>query len=205
MSSQGRLKLTRLCSSSIVEDIANYCRAHTSFALAYFYFDFTNPEKQRSRALIRSFLTQLCHSFTACPEVLVELYARYQDGRQQPTEAELIVALKTLIESMPNVYLVVDALDECLEREDLLQLLTQIASWRLDNLHILATSRRERDIEDVLMQLTSACIGLESATVDADIQVYLRTTLANDPRFKIWTVDELQEIKNALMQRAQGM
>lgn len=52
-----------------------------------------------------------------------------------------------------NVYIVFDALDEHLERDKLLTLLGLIHNWGIDTLHLLATSRQERGIEDVLKRL----------------------------------------------------
>lgn len=173
--------------------------------MAYFYFDFNDPNKQKTSALIRSLLTQLPFSSTGGRDVLPELHAYCQGGRRQPTTVELMVVLKNVIESIPNVYLVVDALDECSERVELLGLLSEIANWKCNNLHILGTSRRERDIEDSLTQLTSTHVELKPDIVDADIRTYLSLKLVKDPRFKMWTAEERREIEGALMQRAQGM
>lgn len=73
---------------------------------------------------------------------------------------------------------------------DLLGLLTEIAIWRLNTLHILATSRMMRDIEDALMQLISANVELDNDIVDADIRIYLGAKLVKDPRLKIWTAED---------------
>lgn len=48
------------------------------------------------------------------------------------------------------MYLVLDALDECITRSTLLKGLEEMDHWDLPNLHILVTSREETDIEDSL-------------------------------------------------------
>lgn len=180
-------------------------QADPSFALVYFYFDFNVHKKQQSSSLLRSLLTQLVSDFPECLDALVELHSQCQKGVQQPTPDSLFHALKSMIECLQGVYVVVDALDECSDPTDLLALMTEITSWKLDNLHILATSRRERYIEDSLGQLVSAQIGLDSSVVDEDIRTYLSAKLGMDPRFKKWTAEEHLEIEDTLIGGADGM
>jgi hypothetical protein len=78
------------------------------------------------------------------------------------------------------VYIIVDALDECSEREELLVLIEDIIDWKLTTLHTLATSRKEQDIEDCLSTLVSNEIDIQSTLVDADIRVHVRERLRND-------------------------
>ena len=98
-----------------------------------------------------------------------------------------------------------DALDECSDQDELLAVLTDIADWRLHNSHVLATSRRERYIEECLTQIVSSHTNLDSDLVDEDIRCYLRTTLVKDLRFSIWTATERQETEEEIMKRANGM
>ena len=114
--------------------------------------------------------------------------------------------LKSVIECFNlHVYLIIDALDECSDQTDLLMVLAEIAGWKLYNLHVLATSRREPDIEKRLTPIVSSIISLDSDLVDTDIRLYISTTLVRDPRFRIWTAAERNEIETNLMQQARGM
>lgn len=85
-----RLKLTQLRSSTIIENVAKDCEGNSGFALAYFYFDFTDSNKQKSASVIRSFLTQLCFQTSVCPDVLVRLHAQCQNGSQQASTTDLM-------------------------------------------------------------------------------------------------------------------
>ena len=114
--------------------------------------------------------------------------------------------LKSVIECFNlHVYLMIDALDECSDQTDLLMVLAEIAGWKLDNLHVLATSRREPNIEKHLTPIVSSIVSLDSDLVDADIRLYLSTTLVRDLRFRIWTAAERSEVETNLMQQARGM
>lgn len=192
-------------SSTIVEVIERHCQSELSSTPAYFYFDFNDSEKQKSSSLLRSLLTQLSISSHGCPEVLTKLYAECIKREQQPTDAALLTALKSIVGLLEHVYIIVDALDECSDQDELLAMITEISNWKLTNLHLIATSRRERNIEDGLTQLITAQINLGSDLVDADIQIHLSSKLDMDPKFKKWTADERLEIKDTLMQQANGM
>ena len=191
-------------SSAIIEDVTNYCnlKENTDFALAYFYFDFTDPIKRITYSLIGSFLTQLSFQLRECPHELLKLHAKH--GSQRAPTADLMKALKSIIERFQHAYFIIDALDECSEREQLLGVLTEIADWKLQNLHVLVTSRRGRDIEKRLTQIASSHLNLDSDLVDEDIRRYLRTTLVNDTRFKIWFAADRQEIEDTLVKGAHG-
>lgn len=198
-------KLTWAQSSTVIEDITKYCQENESYALAYFYFDFNDPKKQQSTYLLRSLLTQLSHKSPKCLDILLALRTKYDNGSKQPISADLLNTLKNVIGCFHHVYLAVDALDECSDQDDLLDALAKMANWKLDNLHVLATSRSERRIEDGLGPIVSEQVGLDSDLVDADIQIHLSAKLQIDARFKKWTAEERLEIKDTLITGAHGM
>lgn len=73
-----------------------------------------------------------------------------------------------MIQEFPQTYIILDALDECADREGLMEVLEKIAGWKLQNLHLLVTSRKERDIERSLDRFVAVCLHSELA--DKDIQ-----------------------------------
>jgi hypothetical protein len=103
-------KLINFYSSTIIQDIAHHCQAETSFAMAYFYFD---VNKQQSRNLVQSLLTQFSVQCPKCPEVLNTVYSQHLKGVQEPTMQGLLVVLKQIIQSFQHSYIVIDTLDEC--------------------------------------------------------------------------------------------
>ncbi|KAF2818594.1 hypothetical protein CC86DRAFT_336723, partial [Ophiobolus disseminans] len=102
-----------------------------------------------------------------------------------------------------------DALDECAQRADLTEMLEAMASWQLPNVHLVVTSRRERDIESSLQGLVDPqnAICLQSEVVDKDIQQYVRQRLSGNKGLSKWGKDAAlrQEIEMALMQGSKGM
>src|ERR1700727_936745 len=124
-----------------------YCQSDPAFALGYFYFDFRDPAKQGYENLVRSLIEQFAGRGTGTPESLRTLFSQHRDGARQPTVKVLVEALREIVCGFQQTYIIVDALDECSEREKLLVLIEDIMGWKLSTLHILATSRKEQDIE----------------------------------------------------------
>src|SRR5438034_5616284 len=126
---------------------------HSASAIIFFYFDFNDREKQRHDDLIRSLILQLSTQSASVPEALKDLYSRHRDGQQMPPTERLVETLKEIIGDLDHVYIIIDALDECKERGELLLLLNNMTRWYEGKLRILATSRREKDIEDAFESL----------------------------------------------------
>jgi len=138
------------------------------------------------------------------PEALNALFAR-NHGRQQSASDALALTLQHMVGDFHQTFIILDALDECKEREELLGLIENIVNWKLEKLHILATSRRERDIEEALEPLITGQTCIQSAFVNADIHTHLCERLQNDPKLGKWDDDVQMEIKKTLMDGAHGM
>lgn len=194
-----------MCSSTIVQDVTLQYKSEPGVAVAYFYFDFNDTEKQRHENLLRSLIVQLSIQSANTPESLSALFARSQDGQQRPTTDALALALESILRDFQQIFIILDALDECKEREELLGLIENIAKWNLEKLHILATSRREREIEDSLEPLITGQICIQSALVNADIHIHICERLQNDPKLRKWPANVQMEIEKTLMDGAHGM
>ena len=192
-------------SSTVLEAVKSQYKSSPTVAIAYFYFDFNDSEKQRHDKFTRSLLEQLVWRSPKALACLELLFSRCQDGKQQPTQDALEVALQQILDLPGKTFIILDALDECKEREELLLLLEHLTLWGAGNLHVLATSRRERDIEESLKPLVTSEICLQSALVNVDIDTHISQRLQNDPKLKRWPASIREEIKDALMEGAQGM
>ena len=176
-------------------------------AVLFFYFDFNDTAKQRHEKMIRSLICQLFnHSEIS---VLKDLYLSCFNGGRQPTIEGLLSTLRQMMASMRDIYIILDALDECIERSELLVDLEQMMDWNDANSHILAISRREMDIEEALTPLGDfrLKIDIRSTTISADIRTYIHDRLQVDRRLKRWQKDpKIQlEIENTLLGKAHGM
>jgi osmotically-inducible protein OsmY len=139
------------------------------------------------------------------PPCLDALFTRCQNGEQQPTTDALADTLREILGSFQQAFVILDALDECMEREELLELIETILAWKIENLHILATSRNEKDINDFLESLVTGQISIEGASVDADIRTHIREQLKKDSKLRKWPANIQTEIEETLMKGAAGM
>lgn len=205
-----------ILSATIIEDVLHHCRLKSALAVAYFYFDFNDGEKQRHEKMVCSLLWQVSLQSTDAFDVLESLFASCGDGRQQPSHDTLLGSLKKAIQGFEGTFIVLDALDECEERFELLEDIQTIAAWNLGKLHILTTSRRLKDIEEslgtsiddqeeVCIQKEKVCI--QSAIVNDDIRAYVHERLTTDQRLKRWRNQPIvqEEIETTLMEKADGM
>lgn len=111
--------------------------------------------------------------------------------------------------SIAEVFIVVDALDECPSREGLLRSIKQIRELKGQNLHMLVTSRPERDIESSFDQWLQEDqdLNIESSVVNADIRIYITGCLERDERLTKWANNPLTRtlLEDTLMDKAAGM
>jgi hypothetical protein len=175
----------------------------------YFYFDFNDARKQDPELMLRSLLSQLLQASSKLPKSIDALFSACGDGQQQPALHSLLQVTSQVIQHFTHVYVVLDALDECTKRQELMNLLETMAEWQHKNVHLLMTSRKERDIETSLEnyveERNSLC--LQSHIVDDDIQRYVRQRLSQDKALAKWNKDAAvrEEIEDVLMQGARGM
>ena len=118
--------------------------------------------------------------------------------------------IQKTIDRLPKTYIIVDALDECQDREALLKFLRHLCSFNPSKLHLLATSR-ECDITKRLSANVTCAMNIQSAVVDKDIEVYIDHLLENDDQLQKWRevsvrgIGAFEYIKSGLMLKANGM
>jgi hypothetical protein len=176
--------------------------------MVYFYFDFSDATKQQLRGLLRSLLTSLSQQLTCTSHDLARLYSQCYNGGQQPHHDNLVSTLMEMLGQFERVYVIVDALDECRDSEErcrLLEFMKYLVHQSPGNIHILATSRWEADIEACLKCLVSHEVNLQTAPVDCDIRMYLRHQLESNSRLGRWGEQGRRLIEENLMGRANGM
>ncbi|OBT84786.1 hypothetical protein VE02_06923 [Pseudogymnoascus sp. 03VT05] len=198
-----------ILSSTVTQDILHYCANDPGKVVAYFYFDFTDADKQKAELMVRSLISQLSEQCIKMPSTLDALYSSSDKGNRQPSLDALMNVLQQILEEFPQSYLILDALDEGADRLELLSILEQMARWQLEELRVLVTSRQLGDIKSSLEDIVNGeyIICLQSQVVDKDIQSYVRQRLSDDKRLKKWQKDDeiRREIEATLMEGTRGM
>ena len=190
-------------SSTAIDSLFNAAadKAH----VVYYYFDFQDREKQSVGNYLRHIIVQLSTQIKETTPIMEALYNFHSRQSTIPNVAELKDVIRRMTSSAPSIYLVIDALDECQERESLLEFMGELQGWGLANLHVFATSRQETDIEDSLNSIATHKISLEESVVDTDILTYVEHQLQNDAMLSKWSKEIRNEIKTALTEGANGM
>jgi len=203
-----------ILASTAIESITLHTRARPNQAVVYFYFTFRDGQKQGPQNLLRSVVQQLYSQSKTHIQELDELFSVCRNGQQLPSVAELMKVLPKLIRSFNETFFVLDALDECEEagrkgRGKTLQCLSQILGLRLDTLHIIITSRPEKDIEDFIQPFLQSDnkICIQSTLINEDICSYIRERLRDDSQFSRWRKQPKvqKEIESNLMGSVDGM
>ncbi|KAK1984922.1 LOW QUALITY PROTEIN: pfs domain-containing protein [Colletotrichum cereale] len=199
-----------ILSSTVIKDLGN--TKSFSESLLYFYFDFTDTSKQSLEKAIRSLIAQLYHSNLDVQTHLDSLYSSCKIASRQPNIDSLISTFGAMAQQMGEVWIVLDALDECQTRtgpknEGLLQWVESILNLPQVNAHLLVTSRPEHDIKSALEKYINNQIPLRSDLVTEDIRAYVHGTVRQHEGFKRWRTREkiLDEIESHLMEKANGM
>ena len=118
----------------------------------------------------------------------------------------------TLPDQQP-VYLIVDALDECLDtsgmpspREQVLDLVNELVEIQSPNLRLCVTSRPEIDIRRALEPLTSLRVSLhEQSGQRQDIVDYVTSVVRSDSKMGRWRDEDRNLVIETLSVMADGM
>jgi hypothetical protein len=173
--------------------------------VTYFYFDFNDNKKQNLVNLFRSLITQLSSESALPSRALAKLYARSCDGKQPAKLFDLRDSLAEMLLEYDQLYILLDALDECTERSELLKWLDQILKQNIGRLHLFASSRREADIVEALANMRVDAVPIKNADVDSDIRVFIEDQLANRSGLSKRATSVKAEITKALLEGANGM
>ena len=202
-------------SSAIIQDIEAVCKVGQA-SMAYFYFDFRDPNKQGLSDLLSSLLNQLSAHSDPRGDILSNLYLDHDEGKNPPSDSALARCLKQML-TLPDqrpTYLIIDALDESPNtfgipsRERVLQLLEELVELRLPDLRICVTSRPETDIRAALGHLTSEQVSLHDQSGHEQVIVdYIKSVVYSNSELVMrrWRIEDKEIAIQVLSERADGM
>lgn len=192
-------------SSNVVE----YLKMTTSelsghVQMACFYCDFRRAESRDPVNVVGTLVKQYCSQIGSFPEELELAFTHSNSGAQKrkPTLFTLVETLKMLAKQT-RVALLIDALDECDERGDILSAISSLSA--ADNINILITSRAELDIEEGLQNFTLLRIESKLQAVSEDIRAYISHRLEKDQKLRWLSPSLKSDITELLNSRSHGM
>lgn len=183
--------------------IARFCNDDGKVGIAYLYCNFRRRDEQRVGDLLASLLKQLAQRLNPVPDAVNSLYGRYVSTRTQPTLDELSQALEAVAALYPRVFIVVDALDECLitgsHRSDFLS--RMFAVQERSGANLFMTSRHIPEISEIFQGSTS----LEIRALESDVRRYVDSSISNLPSFVRRSPELQEEIQTGIVEAADGM
>ncbi|KAK1254875.1 hypothetical protein MKX08_008870 [Trichoderma sp. CBMAI-0020] len=183
-----------------------------STALAYFYFSFSDTQKQNVDGMLASLIKQV--GSRQLNKQLLQRLGEYMTKGQRPDAKTLREILISSLSRFSDVYVVIDALDECPvlneRRERLLESLDYILANTPDSLHVFLTSRKEPDIDAQIRDHLSKPWKIEidllahQEILNRDICHYIDSKLATK-KFKSWPESMKMKARESLLGKADSM
>ena len=175
-------------------------------AVAVLYLSYRDQVEQSAKHLIGSLIRQVAHRKRTLSDDVTGLYHKHRPEGSRPTTKELSNLLYSEITHLSEVFILVDAMDECSvnnhTREDLLTTLQGLLE--MPNVRLMITSRPVASIEAHLQGMAY----LEIRAADEDIRKYVENRIPKERRlipyvrgdnaFRISVID-------TIIAKAQGM
>lgn len=201
-----------ILSSSVIKHLQDRHASKPSTALAYFYFSFSDIKKQNVDGMLASLIKQI--GSRRLNKQLLERLGEYKVKEQRPDTKTFGEVLISSLSGYSDVYVVIDALDECPvlneRRERLLESLNFILANTPDSLHVFLTSRKEPDIDFHMRAHLSRPFKMEidllahRKILNRDIRHYIDSKLATK-KFRSWPESIKVEARESLLDKADCM
>lgn len=194
--------------SRTLEDLIDVSESDPKKPIIYFYFKGDDIFKSDPIKMLRGLVKQLFQKSNWKSDPLRLLYER-QNPESPLSGDRLLTTLCDMASKFDEVYLVLDALDECEDRGDLYEFLEAIGQWQKVNSPILLTSREEQDIKEAIesMNIEKSYTRLTAELLRDDIHTYVSSRLETDIAFKRWKrhPEVRKEIENSLTEKSDKM
>ena len=201
-------------SSTIIENIQDECQTGLAI-LTFYYFDFLHADKQDARSFLSSLLMQLGDQSDKFLQILSVLHSSHRHGSRQPSEDKLWRCLKDMLEipGQGELYVVVDALDECQNltgspttQRQVLDIVKELVNLNASHLHLCVTSRSEIDIREALEPLGPDTVPLHDQPGQReDIARYVKETVESDAKMRLWPEEKRNLVISTLSEKGCSM
>ncbi|KAF3916482.1 hypothetical protein ABW20_dc0100527 [Dactylellina cionopaga] len=190
-----------ILASIVIDDLTTRLFETQKIGIAYIYCNFRRRGEQKFDDLLTSLLKQLLQTFPSpgLPECVESLYKRHNSRRTRPPSDDIINSLEYAAQKYSRVFIIVDALDECICQAELLSMLFRLRFKC--NVNIFATSRFIPEVTDIFEREKS--VTLEIFAQDEDIRDYLDGQLAKSEKALLRKNGEF--IKSEIMKVVRGM
>jgi Cdc6-like AAA superfamily ATPase len=174
--------------------------------VAFVYCDHKSNDVQQHEYFICAIIRQLIERKQILPEYAQTLYENHITTQSRPTPDEYLSLLQSLSKEHSEVYVLIDALDECInkDREMIWNKLLIDLRENVNNLRLLCTSR-DMDVMGTALS-ESTCIEIRAS--DGDMRVYLQGQIQSSHSLVRICRDDTSlenEILQVVVAKAEGM
>lgn len=158
----------------MVEHIATSLGSRTEIGIAFVYCTYELPETQKVSCIITAIIKQLCQKRFDVPTGFIKTK---QDGHDPSASLGNFDSLALVAHNFEEIYLVIDALDECAEdsRYQVIDLLLGMLGMTTPRIKVFVTSRPESDIHVAFENVTLLDLQAQATKIDADIYTYVKS------------------------------
>ena len=187
----------------MIDNLYTKFQSDASIGIAYLYCDFRRQHEQKTEGLLTSLLKQLAQKQASTPDGVQALYDQYANQPKRPSVNEISQALRSVSTLYSNVFIIVDALDECQITDGCrTRLLSEIFDLQArEKANIFSTSR----VIPEILQTFKQCMSLEIRAKDEDVQTYLAGHMKRLPSFVLSDSDLQDEVKTTISKAVDGM
>jgi hypothetical protein len=175
----------------------------TDIGVAYLYCNYKRQSEQTAPNLVAAIIKQLVQDRPSIAQFLSILYDRHRVRRTRPPLEELLSILKSVLANYSRVYVVLDALDECPERDgtrrQLLRLFRTLQQ-RID-LRFMATSRQ---IPEIVEEFKGMPL-VEVRASNSDLERFVMGNVNRFAKFVRLNTDLQDLVQNRVVKAADGM
>jgi hypothetical protein len=136
-----------MSSSNLIEHVKNM--SSLLYTIAYHYCEFGNQSTLEPQYIVRSLCRQVTEQLKTFPKAVPDAYHKL--SRSSPSLNVLVYLLLKTAKACNLVFIIVDGIDECPDREPLLKALYNMQKLQCDTSHlnILVSSRPEHDLSTI--------------------------------------------------------
>ena len=173
------------------------------YGVAQIFCNYKTQSEQNTTSLLSDILKQLVQAKPSAAKAASILYERHSNHGTRPSLDEIFAALKTTMMSFWTVYVVIDALDECADKEGTRsQFLGKLRALQQEfDVRLMVTSRASPDIVNQFKSLPT----LEIRASPADVKRYVSGQINRLPRC-VQRDEKLQgEVEDKIVEAVDGM
>jgi ankyrin repeat domain-containing protein 50 len=188
-------------SSAIIDGLRHRYGSGESTAVLYFYFATSDRWRVTDQNLLSSLLVQMCNLVETIPNELAMLSNLAQG--QQPSFELLFRAVAVAMQGFQQIFIVIDALDECSDSRRLIPTLQSMIAWDLAGLHLFLSSRPYDSIQALLKRIDhSRYINITDFNRH-DIEESIHQKLSK--QLDYWPESLKYDVERAVVAKADGL